>query len=149
MSEQVDMVNHPPHYNVTERQPITVIHDWGLVIGMDLGNAIKYIARAEHKGQKFFDLQKAEWYLKDVITWLEEQPVTISGVPGSPVGGSQGPPGWGVAKEWNLSSSLSIALCHIALFCNGGKVRDIHSALEHLRVELTCLKEQEATEEKI
>ena len=45
-----------------EEEVIDVIEDWGL--GFSLGNAIKYIARCEHKGNKKQDLEKAIFYLK-------------------------------------------------------------------------------------
>jgi hypothetical protein len=32
-----------------------------------MGNAVKYVARAEHKGKKIEDLQKAIWYLQREI----------------------------------------------------------------------------------
>lgn len=57
-----DMVNHPQHYNKGKYEVIDVIEDWGL--GFSLGNAIKYIARCEHKGNKKQDLEKAIFYLK-------------------------------------------------------------------------------------
>ena len=46
-------------------EPIDVIEDWRL--GFCLGNTVKYIARAEHKGSTIQDLEKAEWYLKREI----------------------------------------------------------------------------------
>lgn len=58
----VDMVNHPQHYNKGKYEVIDVIEGWGL--GFSLGNAIKYIARCEHKGNKKQDLEKAIFYLK-------------------------------------------------------------------------------------
>lgn len=57
-----DVVNHPPHYTHSTIEPIDVIEDWGL--GFHLGNALKYIARADHKGTKSLDLKKAVWYLE-------------------------------------------------------------------------------------
>lgn len=57
-----DMVNHPNHYNKGEYEVIDVIEDWGL--DFSLGNAIKYIARCNHKGNKKQDLEKAIFYLK-------------------------------------------------------------------------------------
>lgn len=57
-----DLVNHPSHYNKGKYEVIDVIEDWGL--GFSLGNAIKYIARCEHKGNKKQDLEKAIFYLK-------------------------------------------------------------------------------------
>ena len=59
---EADMVNHPQHYNKGKYEVIDVIEDWGL--GFCLGNAIKYIARCEHKGNRKQDLEKAIFYLK-------------------------------------------------------------------------------------
>lgn len=50
----------PPHYKATSIEPIEVIEAWGL--GFNLGNAIKYIARANHKGAAKADLLKAANY---------------------------------------------------------------------------------------
>lgn len=63
-------VNHPPHYNAGRFEVIDVIEDWRL--GFHLGNAVKYIARAEHKGSALEDLRKARWYLDREITRREE-----------------------------------------------------------------------------
>ena len=62
MVEGLDMVNHPPHYTHSKIEPIRVIEDWQL--NWNLANVIKYIARADHKGNRERDLQKALWYLK-------------------------------------------------------------------------------------
>lgn len=57
-----DVVNHPPHYGGdTPYEAIKVIEAWEL--GFNLGNAVKYIARADHKGTPVVDLEKARWYL--------------------------------------------------------------------------------------
>jgi hypothetical protein len=48
---------------------IDVIEDWNL--DFHLGNALKYIARAEHKGHALEDLKKARWYLNRKIERLE------------------------------------------------------------------------------
>lgn len=61
----VDDVNHPAHYAYGTIEAIQVIEDWKL--GYHLGNALKYIARADHKGSKVKDLQKAVWYLTRAI----------------------------------------------------------------------------------
>ena len=58
----IEHVNHPKHYNKGKFEVIEVIEDWGL--GFNLGNAIKYIGRCEHKGNKKQDLEKALWYIK-------------------------------------------------------------------------------------
>ena len=65
----VDMVNHPPHYNFGNIEIIDAIEDWGL--SYHLGNTVKYVARAEHKGTLLEDLKKARWYLDRKIQ-LEE-----------------------------------------------------------------------------
>jgi hypothetical protein len=36
-------------------------------LGYNLGNAVKYISRADHKGNRLQDLQKAQWYLSREI----------------------------------------------------------------------------------
>ena len=64
-----DMVNHPKHYNHGKYEPIDVIEDWKL--GFNLGNSVKYISRAEHKGTNMVDLKKALWYLEREIRSLE------------------------------------------------------------------------------
>ena len=61
----VENVNHPSHYNMGKYEVIDVIEDWKL--GFSLGNAIKYIARAEHKENKVQDLEKAIFYIKREI----------------------------------------------------------------------------------
>jgi hypothetical protein len=66
--KQEEMVERPKHYNMGNFEVIDVIHDWDL--NFNLGNAIKYIARAEHKGNKIQDLEKALFYLKDEIERL-------------------------------------------------------------------------------
>jgi hypothetical protein len=48
---------------------IDAIEAWGL--GFDDGNAVKYIARARHKGKELEDLEKALWYLERRIKNLK------------------------------------------------------------------------------
>lgn len=64
-------INHPKHYNVGNIEPISVIEDWKL--GFNLGNTIKYIARAEHKNSKLEDLKKAKWYLDRECNKVESE----------------------------------------------------------------------------
>ena len=56
-------VDHPAHYGGADNpyEAIKVIEAWGL--GFNLGNTVKYVARAEHKGATVQDLEKARWYL--------------------------------------------------------------------------------------
>ena len=57
---------HADHYKRLSPEPITVIEGWGL--GFNLGNAVKYIARAPYKGSKKADLEKAIWYLQREVS---------------------------------------------------------------------------------
>lgn len=61
----LDKAPYADHYRKRDPEPITVIESWGL--GFHLGNALKYIARADFKGSKKQDLEKAVWYLKREI----------------------------------------------------------------------------------
>jgi len=70
-------VDHPKHYNYGAIEVIDVIEDWEL--GFHLGNAVKYIARARHKGSELEDLKKAQWYLTRFIDKLEKERASASG----------------------------------------------------------------------
>jgi len=67
-----ETINHPPHYggeaNPYEAIKIIEAHK----LGFHLGNAVKYILRADHKGKKVEDLKKARWYLDREISRVEE-----------------------------------------------------------------------------
>jgi hypothetical protein len=56
-----DAVNHPKHYtsHPSGVECIEVTEHFNF----NLGNAIKYIWRADSKGQDIEDLRKARWYL--------------------------------------------------------------------------------------
>ena len=56
-----DTVNHPPHYTAGKIEVIDFIEDQQL--GYHLGNVVKYVCRADHKGSRLEDLKKAAWYL--------------------------------------------------------------------------------------
>lgn len=58
---QADMVNSPPHYKVGGIETIDFIEAKGL--SYNLGNVVKYVTRAGHKGDRKQDLEKARWYL--------------------------------------------------------------------------------------
>jgi len=60
-----DPVNHPTHYtsHPSGVETITVTEHFCF----NLGNAIKYIWRADEKGNALEDLKKAEWYIKREI----------------------------------------------------------------------------------
>jgi hypothetical protein len=57
-----DPVNHPAHYKVGGIETIDFIEAKRL--NYNLGNAVKYITRADHKGNRKQDLEKAIWYLR-------------------------------------------------------------------------------------
>ena len=72
MSEVIiEAVNHPSHYNFGKYEVIDVIEDWKL--GFNLGNTVKYLARAKYKGHEIEDLKKAKWYLEREIGRLEAE----------------------------------------------------------------------------
>ena len=60
-----DNVNHPAHYKVGGIETIDFIE--AKKLSYNLGNVVKYITRADHKGNTIEDLQKARWYLNREI----------------------------------------------------------------------------------
>jgi hypothetical protein len=62
---QHDAVNHPAHYKVGGIETIDFIEAKNL--SYHLGNVVKYIARADNKGNREEDLLKARWYLNREI----------------------------------------------------------------------------------
>ena len=60
-----DLVNHPAHYKTGGIETIDFIE--AKELNYNMGNAVKYISRAEHKGNKKQDLEKAIWYLNREI----------------------------------------------------------------------------------
>lgn len=57
----MDVVNHPDHYKVGGIETIDFIE--AKQLNYHLGNVVKYITRADHKGKRLEDLKKARWYL--------------------------------------------------------------------------------------
>jgi queuine/archaeosine tRNA-ribosyltransferase len=60
-----DLVNHPPHYTTGGIETIDFIE--AKQLNYNLGNVVKYITRADHKGNRVEDLRKAKWYLEREI----------------------------------------------------------------------------------
>ena len=58
----VDLVNDPPHYKTGGIETIDYIE--AKELNFHLGNAVKYISRADHKGTPIQDIRKAIWYLE-------------------------------------------------------------------------------------
>ena len=70
--ERRETVNHPSYYKTGGIEAIDAIEAWGL--GFNLGNVVKYIARAGHKTTDGLrDLKKAEWYLSREIERMEHK----------------------------------------------------------------------------
>ena len=63
-----DPVNHPSHYKVGGIETIDFIE--AKKLNYNLGNVVKYITRADHKGNRKQDLEKARWYLDREIKAL-------------------------------------------------------------------------------
>ena len=56
-----DPINHPAHYTwIPGIEPIEIAEH----LPYCLGNALKYIVRADHKGADVQDIEKAIWYLQ-------------------------------------------------------------------------------------
>ncbi len=57
-----DAVEHPPHYtkHPSGVECITITEH----MGFNLGNAVKYVWRADLKGDAIEDLRKARWYIE-------------------------------------------------------------------------------------
>jgi hypothetical protein len=68
MTTAADNVNHPSHYKKGGIETIDFIEAKDL--SYHLGNVVKYITRAEHKGNRKEDLLKAQWYLNRAIEKL-------------------------------------------------------------------------------
>lgn len=71
MADKPDMVNHPPHYtsHPSGVECIQITRH----MGFNLGNALKYIWRADLKGAAVEDLKKAVFYLNDEIKLRESK----------------------------------------------------------------------------
>ena len=71
---QSDLINHPPHYtsHPSGVECIVVTEHMGFC----LGNAVKYIWRADEKGNAVEDLKKAQWYIAREIARRERAGAT-------------------------------------------------------------------------
>jgi hypothetical protein len=71
---KADPVNHPAHYKVGGIETIDFIE--AKKLGYNLGNVVKYLTRADHKGNRLQDLRKAQWYLEREIWNVENNKKT-------------------------------------------------------------------------
>ena len=69
-----DAVNSPAHYKVGGIETIDFIE--AKKLGYNLGNVVKYLTRADHKGNKLEDLRKAQWYLEREVWNVENNKKT-------------------------------------------------------------------------
>jgi len=68
LDKPIDLINSPDHYQSDNIEAIDVIESFDL--NFNLGNVIKYILRADKKGNRKQDLQKAQWYLnRELEKW--------------------------------------------------------------------------------
>lgn len=83
-SEAPDLVNHPPHYTAHPSgvECIAITEH----MGFNLGNAIKYLWRADEKGAPLDDLRKARWYVDREIARRER----LAGLPQRDADGKTG-----------------------------------------------------------
>lgn len=65
-----DDVNHPEHYTLGKIEVFDFIKAWDLSFAE--GNVVKYTVRAPYKGNTLKDLQKARWYLDQLIKEAED-----------------------------------------------------------------------------
>ena len=65
---KADAVNHPAHYKVGGIETIDFIE--AKKLGYNLGNVVKYLTRADHKGNRKQDLEKAKWYLERELSTM-------------------------------------------------------------------------------
>jgi len=72
MAPKHDAVNHPKHYtsHPSGVECITVVEH----MGFNVGNAIKYLWRADLKGNALEDLEKARWYCDREIARRKGKP---------------------------------------------------------------------------
>ena len=71
MGNDIDMVNHPPHYTDGSVECIDAIQasmSDEAFEGFLKGQVMKYIWRYDKKGKPLEDLKKAEWYLQRLIS---------------------------------------------------------------------------------
>lgn len=70
--ENYDVISKPSHYTEGRKyEPKDVIRDWDL--NFNLGNTVKYVARAGRKDDVLQDLKKARQYLDFEIEYLEKE----------------------------------------------------------------------------
>ena len=65
LGSESDEINRPDHYTAGGIETYDYIKSWEMSFAE--GNVIKYVTRAPYKGTQVKDLQKARWYLDQLI----------------------------------------------------------------------------------
>ena len=67
-----DMISHPPHYQLGDREVIEITEHLDFLSG----NVVKYVCRAGRKegSSSLEDYLKARWYLDRLIAWGPSKP---------------------------------------------------------------------------
>ncbi|RYG36361.1 DUF3310 domain-containing protein [bacterium] len=127
---------NPSHYNRFSIEPIAVIENWGL--SFCFGNAVKYIARAPHKGTQLQDLRKARWYLNRELERMQAGKTT-----GYPEGDLTIWVG-DVMNSWDLSEGLGEVLRILKCSASIDRANDFRRMLELLDSEISKVDATEA-----
>lgn len=103
-----ERVNHPQHYG-------------GMGLPFCLGNALKYICRAPHKGAEREDLEKARWYLQRACDEARRTKRRWPGDRGT-VGADE------LAAAWGLPQPLAEVVARIDAAIMGHDVSELERA---------------------
>ncbi|WP_414052903.1 DUF3310 domain-containing protein [Macrococcus animalis] len=70
-----ESVDHPSHYNTGDIEVINMMEqiarDYEPDVAVNISNVVKYISRANHKGNLQEDLRKAQWYLNRAVDMVD------------------------------------------------------------------------------
>ena len=133
--EKKESINHPSHYNDGQIEVIDFIEDIGLGTGFNLGNAIKYLARAGKKdvGKTVEDLKKARWYIKrQADIWDKKSSFKPNNIESEKYTGIQ----FALDQKLDYASGLAINSIYHALHeknieLRSGHMNDALGALDH------------------
>lgn len=113
---QHDMVHHPPHY--TAHSSTVECIDIVEHLPFNLGNALKYLWRKDHKAQRSQDLGKALWYLERELT-------------------RRNGPGWSPEPtERVLAAEPEGVLRDVLSLLDSGRTIDLVNAIERVKQEI-------------
>ena len=125
-----DLINHPAHYNSGKVEAIDYLDSIGAGRKFCVGNAIKYMARADHKGKKAEDLKKARFYVQHLLDTLEDvtdlRDIKITST-------------LTIACDWKLSDDLTAALIGVV----AGDKRNLELAVDALSREIERAEEDD------